>query len=38
MNLSDYIPKENEKFVLENGLHFSVPVMQQHRECTFGEF
>ena len=38
MNLSDYIPNENEKFVLENGLHFSVPIKQQHRECIFSEF
>ena len=38
INLSGYIPNENQKFVLENGLHFSVPIKQQHRECIFSEF
>ena len=37
LNFSDYVPNENEKFVLENGLRFSVPF-RQHRECIFSEF
>ena len=38
LNLSDYIPNENEKFVIEEGLRFSVPSQKQHRECIFSEF
>ena len=37
LNFSGYFPNKNEKFVLENGLRFSVPF-QQHRECIFSEF
>ena len=30
MNLSNYIPNKNEKFVLEKGLHFAVPFKQHN--------
>ena len=38
MNLYDYIPNKNEKFVLLNSIRFSAPIKQQHSECIFSEF
>ena len=32
MNLSSYIPNENEKLVLENGLRFAIPFKQHHKK------
>ena len=38
INLSDYVPNVNEKFVLENGLKFSIPFNNLQREKIFSEF
>ena len=37
-NFSDYTPNENERFVLENGLSFSIPFENVQRENIFSEF
>ena len=38
LNLSDYKPNVKEKFVLENGLRFSIPFNNLQRENIFSEF
>ena len=38
VNLSDYTLNENERFVLEHGLHFAIPPQKINKEEIFAEF